>query len=584
MSVMRSLVFTAVTGLAMASAIPSTAQAGDPAWPFNQPSIDTLRASPKKVFAHYFTPFPLWRWYVPNGCYPAPVGCNDNGSHDIYTEYLEPNGESGAHLATGGYLRERPLPTTATPATDADWELHNAEEEVRRAVALGLDGFAIDILWDQIDPSQPAAASDWHRVLVMMQAALNVDPDSPGHTGFKILLMPDNDTGWANDINRLSTAMKTLGAYASAYRVPTCKDSFNNTQTNCLVVAPYDAGNGQPTGTYWNTWKISMQGSGVPVAFVPVLINWWNYKNVLSGYPQISYGFSDWSTASSAAQPSWAIQGTNAHQAVSLWMGPVKTQDSRPKNNPMIYFENTGSAAYRGSWDNAICDGSSSGGGGGNAAGLSSGGTAVIGSKCGSATSTSHTDWVQITTWNDYSEHGEIAPSTRTQYAFYDLSAYYTTWFKTGAQPAITKDVIYYFYRRHTTGAATSSQTSGPAQLQKPAGDVASDRIELLAFLTANADLTITLPGATPTVQHVTGVPAGGEIVSFSIPMPTPQTTPITPQFSLTRTGTTISINGNAAICNTIAYQDLLYQAGGSSRTPLPGSSVCLSNPPTTPY
>ena len=49
-------------------------------------------------------------------------------------------------------------------------------------------------------------------------------------------------------------------------------------------------------------------------------------------------------------------------------------------------------------------------------------------------------DWVQLITWNDYGEHTEIAPSTGTQHAFYDLTAYYTAWFKTGAAPRIVRD------------------------------------------------------------------------------------------------------------------------------------------------
>ena len=34
--------------------------------------------------------------------------------------------------------------------------------------------------------------------------------------------------------------------------------------------------------------------------------------------------------------------------------------------------------------------------------------------------------WVQLVTWSDYSEGTEIAPSTGTRWAFYDLTAYYT--------------------------------------------------------------------------------------------------------------------------------------------------------------
>jgi len=568
MNTLRGLVCAFAAGLGMASAVP--AQAGDAAWPFVQPPIDTLRASHSKVFAHYFPPFPLWLWNP-----LADNNSKDDGTHDIYQEtYLNPDGTGGV----GGYLRERPLPAAAPSLTDQNsWEMQNAELEVQRAVALGLDGFAIDILYDQGD----GKGDDWHRVKTMMQAAINVDPDGPGHTGFKILLMPDMSTSWTSDPTRLKTAIATLGNYASAYRVPTCKDSFNNTLNNCLVVAPFDAG--RQNSAWWNTWKLLMQTSGTDnVALLPLFINWWNYSSPQQGYKQISYGYSDWGVASSAAQYQWATQGAQAHAAgPPLWMGPVRTQDFRPKENTMQYWENSNSRAFRDSWDNAICDGGSSPGVP-STAGLtvSNGATAFIAGACGSGTSTSSTEWVQVETWNDYSENSEISPSSRTQYAFYDLTAYYTAWFKTRMQPAITQDVIYYFYRRHK---APADLPSAVPSLQKPAtpqpplhpGDAPSDKIELLAFLTANATLRIDDGTGNPNLPQVvvSGVPAGGEIVSVTVPLP-PTTTAVHPTFVLLR-GTplvpVITLSGASPVCNTFTHWDLLYQAGSSSRPPLTG-------------
>jgi len=52
------------------------------------------------------------------------------------------------------------------------------------------------------------------------------------------------------------------------------------------------------------------------------------------------------------------------------------------------------------------------------------------------------------------------APCKRTiGTGFYDLNAYYATWFLLGNQPPITHDVLYYFYRREPSNAAAPAQS-----------------------------------------------------------------------------------------------------------------------------
>src|SRR4051812_7202543 len=66
-------------------------------WPFAMPSTATLRASPRKAFAHYFPPFPI-------------SFENADPTLDYYSvNYLQPSGENGAFRFCGGFLRERPL-------------------------------------------------------------------------------------------------------------------------------------------------------------------------------------------------------------------------------------------------------------------------------------------------------------------------------------------------------------------------------------------------------------------------------------------------------------------------------------------
>jgi hypothetical protein len=158
----------------------------------------------------------------------------------------------------------------------------------------------------------------------------------------------------------------------------------------------------------------------------------------------------------------------------------------------------------------------------------------------------------QLVTWSDYSEGSEIAPSTATRHAFYDLTAYYTSWFKTGKQPAIVRDAIYYFHRvQPTTASASSPNQAKPFSVKGEA----SNEIELLGFLTQPGTLEITIAGKTHTRQ----VEAG--IQSFTIPL-----TLGSPTFRLVRDGKTIvQRKGAWEISDQIEYSNLLVHADGGT-------------------
>ena len=99
---------------------------------FTMPDPAALFASPKRIFAHYFYPFPLQI-------------DNKPPSEDYYNHnYRNPKGESGKWAARGGFLRQRPLP--AGTAAGADYQLRNMEQEVRMAIARGITGFTIDVM------------------------------------------------------------------------------------------------------------------------------------------------------------------------------------------------------------------------------------------------------------------------------------------------------------------------------------------------------------------------------------------------------------------------------------------------------
>jgi hypothetical protein len=353
--------------------------------PFDMPSTASLRASPKKVFAHYFTPFPV-------------SIDNLNATNDYYTRnYLPPNGEGGIHTNLdgsyyGGYLRERPLPVGTNAATN--WQTLNYEIEVSRAIAIGLDGFTVDLL-DDVTAS--------NEVALLFNAVHAVD------TNFALVLMPDMSS--IPDSNTLTAFVAHWAAQPSSYHLADGR----------LVVAPYFAE--AESATWWQGWLTTMSNSfGINIAFVPLFQGWESYA---AAFAPISYGFSDWGdrNANDNLSPDWTNAAALAHTYVPIWMHPVAAQDERPKDN--IYWEAINSANFRYTWE-----------------------LGAIGKA----------DWVQLITWSDYSESSEISPSTGIQYSFYDLAAYYTCWFKSNTPPVIKRDCIYYFHREQNTSTQPTVQ------------------------------------------------------------------------------------------------------------------------------
>jgi hypothetical protein len=60
---------------------------------------------------------------------------------------------------------------------------------------------------------------------------------------------------------------------------------------------------------------------------------------------------------------------------------------------------------------------------------------------------------IQYSTWNDYNETSHLSPGYNTRYAIYDLTSYFIRWWKQGSPPAIDRDRIYLFSRKYARDA-----------------------------------------------------------------------------------------------------------------------------------
>jgi hypothetical protein len=468
----------------------TASNSGDACLAAPMPSSDALFNSPKRVFAHYFHPF--------------PVSIDNNPpAKDYYnTQYLNKTGESSKWLKEGGYLRQRPL--GVTPSTNPNWQQLNMEAEVRAAIARGITGFTFDSMavTDATD-----SKSDLH---LMLAAAQAVD------SRFKILVMPDM-SALGTDANSVVQIIASVAGSPAAYHLSDGR----------LVVSPFDASLDTPA--WWQSVITRLSSQGIQIALVPTFLGWSLSADAFSA---ISYGFSDWGSATVAGAGALEGDAEIVHTTYKkIFMMPVDPQQYRPKG--FVYWESGNSAALRGAWNDSI---------------------------------QGDADWIQVVTWNDFSESSIIEPVTDATLqrnigtGFYNLTGYYASWFLTGQQPKITHDVLYYFYRREPTTAAASAQS----QLAKVYSGVATNYIELVGFLTSPGVLKITIGGKTYTQNAAAG------IVSFKIP-----SLPGIPLFALSRSGSDVfSFQGGVQIYGPdglpSALEDLTYWSGSAAK-----SGVC---------
>ncbi len=465
---------------------------GNACMPFAMPPPAALFGSSRRVFAHYFYPFPL------------SIDDQPAASDYYNAQYLTPGGENGKWLAHGGYLRQRPLPVPVGSAST--FVLDNMEREVRLAIAGGITGFTVDVL----SANQAAPGSQLQNIL---QAAHLVD------SRFEIVAMLDlsalSQADAGAEASDVESIIESVAASPASYKLPDGR----------LVVSSFLA-EAQPTA-WWTSVFQSLDAKGIHVAFVPCFLDLAANEAAFAAMTH-TYGLSLWGTATPSAAAGMQTLPATAHATGDIFMMPVLSQQYRPKD--FLYWEAGNSAALRNAWNSAIAGGS---------------------------------DWIQVVTWSDFSESGEIEPYTDRTLSneigtgYYDLNAYYTSWFLTGQQPVITDDLLYYFYRREPTDAAAPAQTTATTAAS---GEVPENDVELVAFLTAPGTLAITIDGQTSTQN----VPAG--MTSMKVPLQSG-----TPRFSLTRAGTSvIDVQGGVTAVGPGGLDsgvlDLTYWSGSASK------------------
>lgn len=411
---------------------------------------------------------PVWAHYFPT--FPLSIDNRDPPVDYYNKNYLTTTGESGKHAEYGGFLRSRPLGVTPVPNT-TDKAVYTTEDmkvEVAMAISRGITGWFVNIM------SADSGINGYFPW--MLAAALAVEPR------FGVMAMLD------------MSAMKTLAVEKAVEILVVASKASNIVRLpdGRMVVGSYNANN--MAVSWWEDVFTQLNAQSIEVAFVPCLPGGLADAGSLN---PISWGVGGWGTATPG--PSAGINPDKAHAAGLKAMAPISVQQFRPKGK--TYWEASNSVTFRNSWE------------------------AAIKTDC---------ELVQIITWSDYSEASQVEPCTDATLngsigtAFFDMNAYYASWFATGREPRITQDVLYFFYRRDNSEcdhpnqpAAFTCNTSG--------GPPEEDNIEVVSFLIAPGTVKIAIGGET----YEEAVPAG--VTSFKVPRDAG-----VPAFTLERNGSNV--------------------------------------------
>lgn len=277
------------------------------------------------------------------------------------------------------------------------------------------------------------------RVASLVRAADELD------TGFRIVLMPDAAVLDPEDGDELVDLVGELLAH----------DSLHRLDDGRLVVAPFHP---ERFGAdWWAGWMADVRDElGVEVALVPCFLD---YRASIDDFAPISHGVSRWGDRSPAGSADGLAYARDARERGLRWMQPVSVQDVRPA---------------QGVFDEA-----------GNTEQLRLTVEQAVGSRA---------EWVQLITWNDYAEGTQIAPSVHHGTALLDAVAVLLQEYRTGRPPTITRDVLVVSHRVHASDAVPARQPE-LAELREGSSPV-RDEVEVLAFLTAPAEVTVRSGGS----------------------------------------------------------------------------------------
>jgi len=429
------------------------------------------------------------------------------------------------------------------------------EQEIKQAQSIGIDGFALN-------------AGGWLRetyyiryAAQMFEAALRL------HSGFKLMFSADMCCG--NGVDDVEDMMRRFAGnprYADVYfryRGRFVLTTFAGDELGPAVWQQIrdDLARGTHPSTLVETSalaEVASAPSNAPLPFFLVPAFFWGGE--LPGRMPIQQGVDSWKSILDGAFY-WGIAGVPGsggaldqtksadayasvlHHEEKLFMAPICLQFWGANANR--YYEYSGAAGMRAMWMDAI--------------------------------NFSHPEWVEIITWNDFIEGTYVSPiddpnkyvganflgssgvplNTRDYFHSHagvdGLLAFFIEWYKTGMQPVIKRDAVYFFYRTQLKDV-----DAGHPSVSKKIGTVA-DVIYITANLTAPAEVRVTMGEHTRQLRLASGSS------DLQIPLFPGQA----PSFVLLRKKRVLaSASGKDPIVSSPPFNDYYYSTGQLTARP----------------
>ncbi|WP_425839691.1 endo-1,3-alpha-glucanase family glycosylhydrolase [Microbacterium sp. PA5] len=282
--------------------------AGSDELPFSVPGVG---ASAKKVFAHYFPPYPV-------------SFDNLSADSDYYARnYLTVGGENGKHAAYSGLLRDRP--ETRAPLS-GDWRTKDFNAEIDDAAAAGVDGFMVDVL--------SLSGGNWDRTVGLTNAAAGRSD------GFTVI----------PNIDATSSVAKASPATVAAAIAPLMKSKAAYKLSDGRVLLSSFKAEGKPA-SWWKDIMAALKNThGVSAAFVAVFLD--SSEANLRTFAPFTYAASNWGKRSPDSAATATDRTDLAHALGMKWIEPIAVQDVRHKSG--VYAEAANTETLRATWKRAI--------------------------------------------------------------------------------------------------------------------------------------------------------------------------------------------------------------------------------------
>ncbi len=423
---------------------------------------------------------------------PYPLSLDNLASDaDYYARNYLQPSGEGGKFASWGGLL-RDRPLAVPTSRSSDWQVRNFMTEIEQAKSAGIDGWTLNLM--------SASGRNWDSALQIMEAAERVGD-------FVVVPMVDATATFADRTpEAVAAQLAQLYAYSSAYK-----------EDREYLLSSFKAeGN---SVSWWKQLISTLEGKyRIPITFQAVFLD--ASAANMQAFAPIADGFGNWGSRSVQRTLALPDYDQRAQTFGRTWMEAVAVQDIRYKDGRWAEALNT--TSYRTQWERAISQ---------------------------------DVDYVQLVTWNDYSESTQIAPSMAHGTAFLDITAYYTSWFHTGKRPAISSDEVVLTHRTQFVDAKPTYRHNLMGEPNLGGNTTpARDSVEALVWLTAPATVEVTVGGKTTRFSAPAGMSA------YTVPLALGNVS-----VKIVRGGSTVqSLTSPFKVIDRPYVQDLQYWAASS--------------------